>query len=169
MPTWIHVEIIHYKNIVPLVQNSPSGTSELFPFCENWYLGRYCSLWRHCPAGTSEFVSFWRQIGSHLGMKNPGDSFLGIPLGFCWRLGNNYFWRQLESSLKFSRWHLRIDSIWRQLILSFGFVILRYSVSGISPCFPPFGFTLLIRLWGTIFSLLWVYCYSLFLGYYINH
>ena len=122
------------------------------------------SLCRNCPAGTSEFFSFWRQIGSPLGMKIPRDSFSWIPLCFCWCLGIDYFWGQQESSLEFSHWHLGINSIWHQLGWSLGFEIPGDSVSGIPPCLPLLGFILLICSWGTIFPPLGVYYYSYFLG-----
>ena len=147
----IYIEIVHYVEIVPLAQQSPVGTSGVFIFGANLDLRRNCTLCRNCPAGTSEFIHFWRQLGSPLGMKIPGDYFSGIPLGFCWRLGINSFWCQFGSSLEFSRWHLGINSVWRQLGLPLGFAIPGDSISGIPPCFPPLGFTLLICSWGITF------------------
>ena len=121
-------------------------------FCANSDLRRNCTLSSNYPAGTSEFTSFWRQLGSPLGMKIPGDSFSGIPICFCWRFRTNFFWPQLGSSLEFSRWRLEIHSVWRQIGSPLGSVIPGYSLSGIPPCFPLLGFTLLIFLCGTTFS-----------------
>ena len=95
----------------PLAQKSSADTSELIPFGANSDLRRKCTLSRNCPAGTSEFTSFWRQLGSPLGMKIPGDSFSGVPLCFRWRFQTNSFWPKLGSSLEFSRWHLEIHSV----------------------------------------------------------
>ena len=64
-----------------------------------------------CPSGTSTFISFWRQLGSYLGVKIPRYSFSGIPLRFRWCLGINSFWRQLGSLLELSRGHLVINSV----------------------------------------------------------
>ena len=85
-------------------------------------------------------------------MKIPGDSFSGIPPHFLWCLGINSFWRQLGSSLKFSLRHLGINSVWRQLRSPLRFASPGDSFSGIPLCFPPLGFTLLIRSQGTTFS-----------------
>ena len=166
---WIYVEIVHYIKIVPLARNSPVGTLELFHFGNNWDLHINSTLRRNYPAGTSELISFWRQIGSPLGMKIPGYSLSRVPLCFRWRLGINSFCNQLESSLEFSRWHLGIKSVWRQLGSPLEFAIHWESVSGIPRCFPPLGFTLLIHSWGTTFPPLGVYYSSPFLGNYINH
>ena len=104
------------------------------------------------PSGTSEFISFWHQLRSYLGVKIPGYYFSGIPLRFCWRLRINSFWHQLGYSLEFSRGHLGTNSVWRPLGLSLGFAIPRDSFSGIPPYFPLLGFTLIIRSRGTTFS-----------------
>ena len=101
------------------------------------------------------FFFFWRILGYPLGMKTPGDSFSGIPLCFRWRLGINSFWCQLGYSLELSRWYLIINSVWNQIGLPLGFAIPGDSFSGISPCFLPLGFTLIICYWGTIFSPCW--------------
>ena len=85
-------------------------------------------------------------------MKYPGDSFSGIHLCFRWHLGINSFWRQLGSLLELFRWHLRINSVWSGLGSPLGFAIPVDSFSGISPCFPLLGFTLLICSWGSTFS-----------------
>ena len=85
-------------------------------------------------------------------MKIPGDFFSGIPLRFRWCLIINSFWCQLGPSLEFSRGHLGINSVWCQLGSPLGFAIPVDSFAGIPPCFPPLGFTLLIRLRGTTFS-----------------
>ena len=138
--------------MVPMARKSPAGTSELFPFGANSDLRINCTLRRNCPAGTSEFISFWRQLRSPLGMKILGDSLSGIPFCFRWRLGINSFWRQLGSSLELSRWHLGFNFVWRLLGSPLGFAIPGDSFSGISPCFPLLGFTLLICSWGTTFS-----------------
>ena len=102
-PTRIYIEILHNVNIVSLARNYPTFTSELFPLGANSDLRRNCTLHKNCPSGTSEFISFWRQLGSSLGVKIPGDSFSGIPLQFRWCLGISSFWRQLGSSLEFAR------------------------------------------------------------------
>ena len=99
-PTRIYVEIVHNVDIVSLALNYPADTSELFPLGANSDLHINCTLHINCLAVTSEFISFWRQLRSPLGMKIPGDSFSGIPLRFFWCLGINYFWRQLGSSLE---------------------------------------------------------------------
>ena len=120
------------------------------------------------PSGTLEFISFWRQLGSYLGVKIPGDSFLGIPPCFFWYLGINSFWRQLGSLLEFSCGNLGINSVWHQLGSPMGFSIPGDSFSGIPPCFPPvgvysdysfvgdyifprWGFIILFFSWGTTF------------------
>ena len=110
----------------------------MFPFGANSDLRRNCTLRRNCPTGTSEFTSFWRQLGSPLGIKIPGDSLSGIPLWFCWRLGINSFWCQLGSSLELSRWHLGINSLWRQLGSPLGFAIPWDSFLGIPLCINSF-------------------------------
>ena len=99
-----------------------------------------------------EFISFWHQLGSPLGMKIPRDSFSGIPLRCCWRLGINSFCRQLGSLLEFSRWHFGNNSVWHQIGSPFGICDFQRFLLGIPPCFPLLGFTLLIRLCGTTFS-----------------
>ena len=131
---------------------STAGTSELIAFGVSSGLRRNYTLRRNFPAGTWKFTSFWRKLGSPLGMKIPGYSLLGIPLFFCWHLRINSFWFQLISLLKLSRWHLVINYVWRQLGSPLGFSIPVYSFSGIPPCFPPLGFTLNIRSCGTTFS-----------------
>ena len=147
-----------------MAQNSPASASELFPFCANSYLRRNFTLRKNCPAGTSDFISFWRQLGSPLGMKIPGDSFSGNPIRFRWRLGTNSFWRQLGSSLELSRWHLVINSVWYQLGLPLGFLIPGDSFSWIPPCFPLLEFTLFICSWGTTFSPVGGLLFLFFLG-----
>ena len=97
-------------------------------------------------------------------MKILGDSFSGIPLCFCWRLVINSFWRKLKSQLELSRWHLRVNTVWRQLGSPLGFAVPRDSVSGITPCFPMLGFTLLICSWGTKFSPVGGLLFFYFLG-----
>ena len=108
-----------------------------------------------------EFISFWRHLGSYLGVKIPGDFFSGIPLRFRWCLGISSFWRQLGCLLEFSCGHLENNSFWRQLGSPLGFVIPGDSFSGIPPCFPLMGFTLLICLrgitWSPIEGLLFFY------------
>ena len=89
--------------------------------------------------------SFWHQLGSSLGLEIPGDSFLGIPLCFRCHLGITSFWRQLRSLLELSRWHLGIISFKRQLGYSLGLGITGDSFSLIPICFPPLGFTMIIR------------------------
>ena len=162
----IYVEIVHHVEIVPLARNSPAGALELFPFCVNSDLCRNCTLRRNCPSDTSEFISFLCQLGSSLGVKIPGDSFSGIPLRFCWRLGINSFWRQLGSLLEFSRGHLGINSVWRKIGSTLGFAIPGDSFLRYSYLFPPVGvysaylfvgnyisprwrFTILLLSWGT--------------------
>ena len=49
-----------------------------------------------------------------------------------------------------------------------GFAIPGDSFSGLPPCFPLLGFTLLISSWGTIFPLLGFYYYYTFLGNYMD-
>ena len=158
------MEIVHYVEILLLAQNSPHIASELFPFCANSDLSRNFTLKKNCPAGTSAFIYFWRQLGSPLGMKIPGDSFSGIPLRFRWRLGINSFWRQLGYLLELSCCHLGINSVWRQLRSPLGFVIPRYYFSGIPPCFPPLGLTVLIHSCGTIYFPVGDLRYISFLG-----
>ena len=68
-----------------------------------------------------------------------------------WHLRINLFWIQLGFSLEFPRWHLGINSIWRQLRSPLGFAIPGDSFSGIPPCFPLLGFTLLICSCGTTY------------------
>ena len=126
------------------------------------------SLRRNCPAGTSEFISFWRQLGSPLVMKIPGDSFLGIPLCFRWRLIINVFWRQLESLLEFSHWHLGINSVWRQLGSSLVFSIPGDLFSGIPTCFPRWGLLWLFVCGEIHFPPLGVYYSSPFLENYMQ-
>ena len=104
------------------------------------------------PSGTSEFIYFWRHLRLYLGVKIPGDSFLGIPLCFRWCLGINSLKRQLGSLLEFSRGHLGTNSFWRQLESPLGFVIPGDSFSGIPPGFPLLEFTMIVNLWGTTFS-----------------
>ena len=121
-------------------------------------------LHRNCPTETSEFISFWRQLGSPLVMKIPGDYFSGITLCFRCRLGINSFWQQLESSLEISRRHLGTNYVWCQLGLSLGFAIPGDSVSWIPPYYPPLWFTLLICSWGATFSPVGVLLFFSFLG-----
>ena len=97
-------------------------------------------------------------------MKIPGDWLSGIPLCFRWHLGINSFWRQLISLLELSCCHLRINSFWRQLGSPSGFAIPRYSFLGIPPCFPPLGLTMLIRSWGTTYFPVGILLYFCFLG-----
>ena len=134
-----------------------------------WHLG-INSFW--CQLGSTfesswwhlGITSFWIQLGSPLGLEIPIDSFSGIPFCFLWHLGINSFWRKLWSLLVFSHWHLGINSFWRQLGSPLGFGIPGYSFLGISLCFPPLGFTILIRLWVTIYFPVGVLlCFS-FLG-----
>ena len=68
-----------------------------------------------------------------------------------WHLGINSFWRQMVSSLELSCRHLGINSVWRQLGSPLGFAISGYSLSGIPPCFPSLGFTLIICSCGTTY------------------
>ena len=149
---WIYVEIVYYVEIFPLAQNSPVGASEWFPFFADLDLHRNFTLRKSCPSGTTEFIYSWRPLGSSLGVKIPRDSFSGVPLRFRWRLRINSFWRQIGSSLEFSCGNLGINSVWRQLKSPLGFAIPRDSFSGITPWFPPLGFTLLVCSWGTTFS-----------------
>ena len=97
-------------------------------------------------------------------MKIPGYSFSGIPLRFCWCLGINSFWRQLGSLLELSCWHLGINSVWRQLGSPLVFAIPGDSFSRIPPCFPPLGFTLVVRSLGTPFSPVGGLLFFYFLG-----
>ena len=108
--------------------------------------------------------SFWIQIELYLGVKIPRDSFLGIPLRFRWCLRTISFWRQLGYSLGFSCRHLGTNSVWRPLGLPLGFAIPGDSLSGVPPCFPPLGFTLIVCLQGTTFSPVGVSYSSPFLG-----
>ena len=57
-PTRIYVEIVHYVEIVPLAQNYPASTSELFLLDANLDLHGNCTLRRNFPAGTK--FSCWR-------------------------------------------------------------------------------------------------------------
>ena len=150
----------------PLARKSPAGTSELIPFGANSDLHRNCTQRRNFPAGISEFTYFWRQLGSPLGMKIPGDSLSEIPLCFCCRLGINSFWRQHGYLLEFFCLHLIINSVWRQLRCPLVFLTPGDSFLGIPPCFPLLGFTQLICSCGTTFPPLGVYYSSPFLG---NH
>ena len=52
-----------------------------------------------------------------------------------WHLRINSFWRQLGSTLKLSRWHLGISSFWCQLGSRLGLKIPGDSLSGINLCF----------------------------------
>ena len=81
-----------------------------------------------------------------------------------WHLGINSFWHQLGSSLEFSRWHLVINYVWRQIGSPLGFTIPRYSFSGIPPCFPPLRFTLLICPCGTTYFPVGDLLYFSFIG-----
>ena len=81
-----------------------------------------------------------------------------------WHLGINSFWRQLGSSLEFSFWHLGIKSVWHQLRYPLGFEIPGYSFSGIFLCFPPLGFTLLICSCGATYFPVGYLLYYSFLG-----
>ena len=54
--------------------------------------------------------------------------------------------------MEFSRGHLVTNFVWRPLGSPLGFAIPGDSFSGIPPCFPPLGFTLIVLSWGTIFS-----------------
>ena len=141
-----------------LHKNCPAGAK-----ISRWHLGinsfgansdirRNFTLRRNCPTGTSEFTYFWRQLGSPLGMKIPGDSLLGVPVYFRWRLGINSFWRELGYLLGFSRWHLQINTVWRQIGSPLGLSISGDSFLGIPPYISPLGFTLLICLWETTCS-----------------
>ena len=162
----IYVHNVHYVEIIPLAQNSPAVALELFLFCANSDLRRNFTPRKNCPSGTSEFISFLRQLGSSLGVKIPRDSFSGIPFRFCWCLGIHSFWRQLGSSLEFSHGHLGINSVWRQLGLPLVFAIPGYFFSlgfllGLPPwgfiaysfmgdyIFSRLGFTILLLYWGT--------------------
>ena len=135
----IYVEIVHYLEFFSLAQKFPAGTSEFFPFGLNSDLHKIYTLCRKIPACTLEFFSFWRQLGSLLGMKIPGDSVLGIPLFFCWRLIINSFWRQLGSLLELSCLHLRMNSVWRQLGLPLGICNSWRFLLGDSSLFSPVG------------------------------
>ena len=68
----------------------------------------------------------------------------------------------LGSSLEFSRWRLRTNSVWRPFGLPLGFAILGYSFSGIPPCFTPLGFNLDIfpRRGFNVLLLSWVTTYT---------
>ena len=140
--------------------------SELF-FCVNSDLRRNFTLNRNYPSVTSEFISLWRQLGSYLGVKVPGDSYSGISLLFRWCLGIIFFSHQLRSSLEISRGHLGTNSVLRPLGSPLGFGIPGDSFSGIPPCFPlvgvypdclfagnyifpRWGFPILLLSWGTL-------------------
>ena len=69
---WIYAEIVHYVEIILPVRNSPAGALEYFPFCANSDLLISCTLGKHFTSGTSEFISFRRQLGSYLGVQIPG-------------------------------------------------------------------------------------------------
>ena len=74
-----------------------------------------------------------------------------------WHLGINSFWRQLGSSLEFSFWHLGIKSVWHQLRYPLGFEIPGYSFSGIFLCFPHVGvYSAYLFVWSYIFPR-WVF------------
>ena len=45
-----------------------------------------------------------------------------------------------------------------------GFAIPGDSLLGIPPCFPPLGFTIIIRLWGTTYLPVGILLYLSFLG-----
>ena len=76
---------------------------------------------------------------------------------------------QLGSLLEFPRWRLGTIFVWCLFGSFLGYVIPGDSFSGIPPCFSPLGFTLVVRLLGTPFPPLGVYCSSPVLGNYINH
>ena len=128
------------------------------------YPPRNCTLRRNCPTGTSEFIFFWHQLGYPLGMIIPGDSLLGVHLCSLCRLGIKSFWSQLRFPLELYLWHLRINSVWRQLGSPLGFAIPGDSFLGIPPYFPLLGFTLLIHSCGTTFSPVGVLLFFSFLG-----
>ena len=102
-------------------------------------------------------------------MKIPGDSLSGIPLCFRWRLGINYFWRQLGSSLELSCWHFKINSFWFHMGSPSVFAIPVDSLSGITPCFTLLGFTLITRLCGTTYFPVGGLLYFSFLGVLHQH
>ena len=87
---------------------------------------------------------------------------------FRWHLGINSSWRQLGSSLELSLWNLGIHSVWSHLGYPLGFAISGDSFLEIPPCFPPLGFTLIIRFWGTTYLPVGIYYTSPFLGTYIR-
>ena len=151
---WIYLEIVHLIEIIPLTRKSPAGTSEVFDFGTNWDLRRNCTLYRNCARSDLP----WE-------FSIPGYSFSGIPLFFLWRLRIISFWCQLGSSLELSFWHLGINSVWHQSGSPLGFAITVDSISGIAPCFPPLGFTLLSCSWRTPFSTVGGLLFFSFLGY----
>ena len=164
MSVRIYVEVVHYIELIPLAQNTPADASEWFHFCSNLALRRSFALRRNYPSGTSEFILFWCPLGLYLGVKNPRDSFSGIPLCFRWCLGITSFWRPLGSSLESSRRRLGNNSVWRPFRSPLGFAIPWDSFSGIPPCFPPLGFTLIFRSRGTTFFPVGGFLFFSFLG-----
>ena len=121
------------------------------------------------PSGTSEFIYFWRQLGSYLGVKISGDSFLGIPLRFCWCLVINSFWHQFGSLLEFSCGNIATNFVWRQLRSPLGFAIPGDSFLGIPPCSPRWGLLWFFVHGELHFPPLGVYYSYPFLGNYINN
>ena len=70
----------------------------------------------------------------------------------------------LGSSLEFSCGRLGTNSVWRPFGSPLGFAIPGDSFSGIPPCFPPLGFTLIVRSQGTTFSPVGGLLFFYFLG-----
>ena len=99
-----------------------------------------------------------------MGVKIKGDYFSGVPLCFRWCLGITSFLRPLRYSLEFSRRRLGTNSVWRSFGSPLVFAIPGDSFSGIPPCFPPLGFTLIVRSRVTTFSPVGVFLFFSFLG-----
>ena len=99
-----------------------------------------------------------------MGVKLKGDSLRGFLFAFA---GTSEL-LLLGSLLEFPRGRLGTNFVWRPFGSLLGFAIPGDSFSGIPPCFPPLGFTLIVCSRGTTFPPLVVYCSSPFLGNYIS-
>ena len=134
-----------------MAQNSPAGTSELIPFGAKSDLRRNCKLRRNCPAGILELLPFGANLELPWGWKSPEIPSQGLFFAFAGASELIPFGANSDLRWNCPTGTSEPDSVWNQLGSLLGFAITGDSFSGISPCFPPLGFTLLIFLWNYIF------------------
>ena len=126
--------------LILLAQNALADASEWFPFCSDLALRRNCTLHKSFPQALRNLFPFGARSDRTWVWNSNGDSlrwFLSAFAGYVELL-------LLGSLLEFPRGRLGTNSVWRPFGSLLLFAIPGDSFSGIPPCFPPLGFTLIV-------------------------